>query len=421
MNTTFSIFSPALFPPPDRSPTTVIANRIDWLSASAACVVSLLLPPGILRQSLVIPTIVYLFYRVRQTSLPVGYHDSYLTYIHLLWTLIRWVDFTMLHSPEKDIYRTSEPDGSRIETPQDVRSYPLHHKLWRNINLVTNLRGIGWNWRVRNILLVDASTTRLSACLTHLLLILKYAIICDSRDYLVEHTTLLNPQTTTSYFSLPLLNQLIYVWMGILNSAAGLAIGYHIPALIVIALHLSIPQSWPPVNGNWSSVYTVRNAWGKLWHQYLRRFFEVANHNLLSLLHIKRGTTLSKYFQIYMAFFLSALFHHVGALNIPYFETVSYQFLFFVLQPVCITIEDVAIALGKRAGVKDSSVTRALGYLWTFTAVTFTGRYIAVFFSECGAMLAPNPRPFRFWDRVMPLLRPPGYVGTSFQMKAQYQ
>lgn len=136
----------------------------------------------------------------------------------------------------------------------------------------------------------------------------------------------------------------------------------------------------------------------------MRRAFESLNTLVLNTLGIRRGTTLSKYNQIYFAFLFSALLHHSGSLNIPYVSSVPYQFLFFIVQPVCITMEDTVIALGRRYGFRDTGLTRALGYVWTFTALSFTTRYMAVNFTESGAMLAPNPVLFEVWGRVLPLL-----------------
>jgi len=410
METPFSIFSPSLFPSPERPSTTVLANNLDRLSASLICVISLLIPPGVLRQSLVFPTLLYLFYHGRQAAIAGAPNDSYMDYIHLTWTLIRWTDLTLLRTAETSVHRTQEPGGTPVETAEDIQKYPIHRKFWWSASLLSQLRGVGWSFRVRNIVPVDASTTRLSACLSHLLLLVKYTMILDLRDYMTANTALLTPQTFHSYFSLPLLHQLIYVWVGVFNTAAQIGLTYHLPALLAVALHLSPPQTWPPILGPWSSAYTVRNAWGRLWHQNLRRFFEVSNDTLLKLLRIKRGTLLSKYFQVYVAFFLSALFHHAGALNVPYCESVRYQFLFFLLQPVCITIEDIAVAFGKKAGIQDSSFTRVLGYLWTFAAISFTTRYIAVYLIEMGTFLIPNPILFRFWDRFMPLLGLPRWM-----------
>ena len=82
--------------------------------------------------------------------------------------------------------------------------------------------------------------------------------------------------------------------------------------------------------------------------------FETANSTLTSLLRVKKGTFVSRYLQLYNAFFVSAIIHHIGALNVPYSPLVWCQFAFFMMQPVAITIEDFAVYLGKKAGLKET-------------------------------------------------------------------
>lgn len=68
----------------------------------------------------------------------------------------------------------------------------------------------------------------------------------------------------------------------------------------------------------------------------------------------------SRYLQLYNGFLISALIHHIGSLNIAYTPSIKYQFIFFMSQPIAITIEDFAIYLGKKAGVKESCKKRVL-------------------------------------------------------------
>jgi hypothetical protein len=82
--------------------------------------------------------------------------------------------------------------------------------------------------------------------------------------------------------------------------------------------------------------------------------FETANSVLIFITRVKKGTLTSRYLQLYNAFFVSALIHHIGSLNIPYTPAVRCQFLFFMMQPVAITIEDSAIYLGRKVGLKES-------------------------------------------------------------------
>ena len=90
-----------------------------------------------------------------------------------------------------------------------------------------------------------------------------------------------------------------------------------------------------------------------------------------------RGTNRSSYTQLYVAFFLSALFHFSGDFTFRK-RTVYYSFKFFLLQAVAITFEDFVIYIAKRLlhwrgiefkpGKADESwaevAVRVIGYCW---------------------------------------------------------
>lgn len=47
---------------------------------------------------------------------------------------------------------------------------------------------------------------------------------------------------------------------------------YHcIASGITVALGIYPPETWPPIMGKVKDVFCVRDFWGKLWHQILRR------------------------------------------------------------------------------------------------------------------------------------------------------
>ena len=94
-------------------------------------------------------------------------------------------------------------------------------------------------------------------------------------------------------------------------------------------------------------------------------------------LKFPRGTNRSSYTQLYVAFFLSALFHFSGDFTFRK-RTVYYSFKFFLLQAVAITFEDFVIYIAKRLlrrkgiefklGKADESwaeaAVRVIGYCW---------------------------------------------------------
>ena len=94
-------------------------------------------------------------------------------------------------------------------------------------------------------------------------------------------------------------------------------------------------------------------------------------------LKFPRGTNRSSYTQLYVAFFLSALFHFSGDFTFRK-RTVYYSFKFFLLQAVAITFEDFVIYIAKRllrrkgiefkpgevCGSWAEAVVKVIGYCW---------------------------------------------------------
>ena len=94
-------------------------------------------------------------------------------------------------------------------------------------------------------------------------------------------------------------------------------------------------------------------------------------------LNFPRGTSLSSYAQLYVAFFLSAILHFSGDF-VSEGRIASRSFKFFLLQAAAITFEDLVIYIAKRSlrrsGIElkpgkanESSaeaVVRVIGYCW---------------------------------------------------------
>jgi len=102
-------------------------------------------------------------------------------------------------------------------------------------------------------------------------------------------------------------------------------------------------------------------------------------------LKFPRGTNLSSYTQLYVAFFLSGLLHSSGDFVFEK-RVVSRSFKFFFLQAIAITFEDLVIYItksflrrsgtGRKQGKADESrtgvVVRVIGYCWVTLWLCFT-------------------------------------------------
>lgn len=101
-----------------------------------------LLPPGKSRSLCVTTALVGLLVQFRQ---PLG--DTVqggLLPIQGLLLFLHWCDFYVLHSPDKEYFRLKDKD-------KDVTQKSWRGRLGWNFDLTTSLRGVGWNWEVKNV------------------------------------------------------------------------------------------------------------------------------------------------------------------------------------------------------------------------------------------------------------------------------
>lgn len=104
--------------------------------------------------------------------------------------------------------------------------------------------------------------------------------------------------------------------------------------------------------GNFFHATTVRNFWGREWHQMIRRVISTPGTLLRNALGVKRGTMLSSYMQLYVGFAFSVVMHAAGALNVSR-ETLGEPW-WFMSQAVMITIEDFVMYLGHSVGIQEA-------------------------------------------------------------------
>ncbi|EXJ86025.1 hypothetical protein A1O1_06394 [Capronia coronata CBS 617.96] len=389
---------PSWFPPTDR-PIRLGGRYV--LAANAIPIATLLLPHGYLRHSLAIPALLWIPYSLRQYTTGQTEED-YLTAINVCMALGKYIDFCILRTSEHACRRVA-PDGS-LETLQEITTLTLWQKLRWNFDLFTTMRGIGWNWRVKNVEEVARDIPRSRFILVQIFRVIYCFAFLDVYEWCIRRTSFGDgTRPIPDFFSVSLVQQILFAWAGALHSGFTMAFGYYFLAAITVMTGLSHPQSWPPMFGSFTQKgYTMRKVWGYCWHQFLRRTFETANSGITGLLRIKKGTLASRYLQLYAAFFVSALIHHVGSLNMPYCSMVWYQFLFFMMQPVAITVEDVVIIVANKVGLRESWITRIVGYAWVGCVLSFTLRYVIKAFVEAGLGDARHPFVARFciMDRV---------------------
>ncbi|KAJ5200719.1 hypothetical protein N7491_008475 [Penicillium cf. griseofulvum] len=165
---------------------------------------------------------------------------------------------------------------------------------------------------------------------------------------------------------------------------------YRVASIVFVSLGDS-PSNSPPIIGRMSDMYTLRNFWGKFWHQMLRLpLTSTSNFLARDVLRLPRSSFVERYVNVFVVFFLSGLIHVVidslRSVSLKELGTMSF-FLSFV---VGYMIEDGVIALWKRTrGSQNDSLPawwqRALGYCWVITWLGVTSPW---FFRS--AMMKPE-------------------------------
>ncbi|KAL6700283.1 hypothetical protein J3F84DRAFT_357669 [Trichoderma pleuroticola] len=144
----------------------------------------------------------------------------------------------------------------------------------------------------------------------------------------------------------------------LINAALGV-IGVHSLAAIVAVLCGDQPQNWPHIWQGWpSQAYSVRRFWSNYYHQGLRKALSGPADWIIDSV-LPRGSLISRYSRLALAFFLSALLHHQAE------RSETGQLIFFSSQAFGIMLEDTVYKLYSFSPIQlPRRIEHALGYLW---------------------------------------------------------
>ncbi|OAL36985.1 hypothetical protein AYO20_03754 [Fonsecaea nubica] len=136
---------PKWFPPPDRP---FQSGGPSVIGAGVIGIASLCFSPGHFRKITSISAILCILanLRLHTAGRP---EEDYLNAINICLILIRCIDFEVLHIAEQTFCR-EKSDGT-FETADDIEKMTLWQKFQWSVSLLTTMRGIGWNWRVKNV------------------------------------------------------------------------------------------------------------------------------------------------------------------------------------------------------------------------------------------------------------------------------
>jgi hypothetical protein len=139
---------PKWFPPLNRP---VKAGEFVLVPFMLVCIASLLLPSGRTRVLLTLPPLLYLLAQVRRTTSGINAVD-YMLAINISQLFNRYVTSVLFTTPETHMHRVvirGEKKGMR--KPEDAATMDLWSKLKWSLDFWFNMRGVGWNWQVKNV------------------------------------------------------------------------------------------------------------------------------------------------------------------------------------------------------------------------------------------------------------------------------
>jgi hypothetical protein len=347
------------------------------------------------------------------------------------FTLCRWFDLIAFHGPEKHIWRVEEvkdKSGLKAEVHAPEASwakakwfsgawvavrYVLYSVLSGPNLSLTSERGVGHNFVNPKVPSSPPKDTFKSSYLfTNSIRIIRLYLAMDIGQVAFRH--LLKSLDNHGIFSLSLPSQVLFVSIGATYSYNTLEFFYLLLAIPCIALGISQPSEWPDFTGSFiHNGYTVRKIWGTCWHQMLRRPCSQAGLALTRFLRLEKGSFASRYTQLWVAFVVSTLFHHLGAITAMFEDGGYHQACFFLIQPVAIMFEDSVIWYCARLGLRESSecssswlqeddivvvltlvviaLTKGIGYLWVFAWFLWSLRFFVAFLPK--AWMDPYPFP----------------------------
>lgn len=225
--------------------------------------------------------------------------------------IFKYIDLVLLANADREQFRpvkcalpSTKPSLVGSEVPRTF----LPRALWAWNIISIYLRGFGWTNQVKNIPTtppVDYSKWKfvllqtLQAALVTLLADTSKSFMASTSAGAVQGS-LFNP---LGYYSEPIWRQLLINACNVIMVWSLLTLQASVIYAITVGVGLYKPEDCPPAWGAWRNSYTVRNLWGKTWHQFLRRTASMLGEFVArDVLRLRKGTWLSRYTKLSAGF-----------------------------------------------------------------------------------------------------------------------
>ncbi|KAL2063760.1 hypothetical protein VTL71DRAFT_5565 [Oculimacula yallundae] len=363
--------------------------------------------PRKLRIAIAAPALILLFGQVRDFSSGDNVRD-FGRGAFVFGFVLKFIDFGVL-TRDGDVYKIKDKHSSIDHhggVSISVNGVPLDDgkSLWRRFKesvelWLFTLRGIRWNWEVGGIPKREPQSASYFIFRTSLRILGSYLAwhLCKHAMGQFSYVRSIN---RGPFFDEPLTNQVILTWLHQLEAFCFINLPYQIGAFAAVATGYQTPADWPPLFGNLSDGYLVSRAWGRVWHQLLRRPLGMLTP------HVQRwlGTTSrgsKRIVSLFCSFLMSGLVHWSGALNCPWTPSSHGMFTYFIMQAPLIRLEDWVVDWGRQKGIRGHALLKCFGYVWTVSWISFSMRYAARYQFEHGALSVHEPLKYSLIDLLI--------------------
>jgi hypothetical protein len=320
-------------------------------------------------------TSLWLYVLTHWVSGPAFFMDA----IFMISITVRWILMFLTGTPEMDYCQTSKTATKHGSTSADggiLHGSAFLNKVKWSVELWSCWRGQGWNfadqhlrrgaeqtqsqWYVcflsvfkvqplielgRNFLISNAGRILLNQYLSDV--VRKYAFCAF---WPAHHANV----ASVDFHALPILHRHLLVGAQLVRDSLMLDSEYRKASLLFVGLCLSTPDRWPGLFGSPVDLFTVRNFWGRVWHQIFRHMFTRSGEVMARAVGSEKGTLAYKYTKLYVGFLVSGVQHYACPLLIP---SLLYGWGMFWQMPAyaaIITLEDLIKHYGRKAGMQDN-------------------------------------------------------------------
>jgi hypothetical protein len=302
----------------------------------------------------------------------------------------------LLHDPEHDFWR----DG---HAPREAEHMPLGRaKLGWAAGLLSSHRGVGWNVRARGVP-APAPVGRWRFVLRQLVRVVwMYAAL----DAVCAFPMRMHfRDLADSIAKLGLLRILGLECAAGLQSYLANNWLFNFWGAVFVGTGVMQEKDWPPFYGPFSSITNLRTFWGKFWHQNMQLMLVDYGEFACRVLRVQPRSKVGRLVIVWIAFLISGSLHALANWTLPaarpfngFYERFTSLFIFFVLQAVGVTIEDVAFSVlfpreDRGARTPPSRTKVLVGRTWAAFWLLLTGRFALETWLKTaqGMMFVPSP------------------------------